>query len=399
MNGLEKYILELLSASVQDTSLKPDTDYLWEDIYKELSVQTVAMILADHIGEMKLSPEQKKNYIIAVAQNITYWNRLLYVQQTLVDELKKEQIPAAVLKGTAAAIYYPKPEYRNMGDIDLIVHPDFFQRAVQVMERLGCVNLHHKNERHENFVKDGIHIELHHYFSMLPDSTEARYLDHRIYAGLAAVEYKTIGENTFPMLPPVDNGLVLLQHISQHLESGLGLRQIMDWMFFVKSELKDDLWMNEFKDAAKKIGLKKLAEITTRMCQMYLGLDSSVTWCSNADKEACEHLMNYIMSHGNFGRKDIVSSSTVYIMYNLKHPALFFRLAQKNGSINWKILERCAWLKPFAWIYQLCRWARKGVKRDHVLSGLFHDAMIASAEDRFLDELGVRRTKIKKGNY
>ena len=44
------------------------------------------------------------------------------------------------------------------------------------------------------------------------------------------------------MFPPLENGLVLLGHINQHLEEGLGLRQILDWALYVDKALDDDAW-------------------------------------------------------------------------------------------------------------------------------------------------------------
>ena len=74
------------------------------------------------------------------------------------------------------------------------------------------------------------------------------------------------------VLPDDENGIVLLSHIRQHLESGLGLRQIIDWMMFVRSYLNDEMWFSSFHEKAQRTGLESLAVITTKMCQKYLGL-------------------------------------------------------------------------------------------------------------------------------
>lgn len=61
-----------------------------------------------------------------------------------------------------------------------------------------------------------------------------------------------------PVLPPLENGLVLLAHVNQHLGSGLGLRQILDWQMFVDAHLTDELWERGFQHAAQQIGMEKL---------------------------------------------------------------------------------------------------------------------------------------------
>ena len=45
-----------------------------------------------------------------------------------------------------------------------------------------------------------------------------------------------------PVLPSLQNGLVLMLHIVKHLKSGLGLRQIIDWMMYVDKQLDNEKW-------------------------------------------------------------------------------------------------------------------------------------------------------------
>lgn len=390
---LYQIIFPLLSNAVFGKRYVVDIGDNWEKVFRELAAQTVAAVPAEEIKSQPLSREQMKQYSLYVAQHVILWNRILHQQQILTKALCREGIVSAVLKGAAAAVYYPKPEYRCMGDIDLIVLPEDFDRAREILKHEGCVLLDANNERHESFEKDGVHIELHHYFSTLHEEERARYLDQRILEGLRRVEYRKLGGYTFPKLPAVENGLVLLQHMCQHLESGLGLRQIMDWMLYVDAELTDELWEAEFEAAAERIGLKKLAVVSARMCQMYLGLTKERTWCKDADSVLCRQLIEYVIRHGNFGRKDRFGSIMVPILNSLRNPAAFFRMAQKSGCLNWKVLDRHPWLSPVAWLYQLCRWARKGLRYDRKGRSVFRAVRHAGKEDQFLDSLGVRRRK------
>lgn len=49
-----------------------------------------------------------------------------------------------------------------------------------------------------------------------------------------------------------------------HLKSGLGLRQVIDWMMYVNKELDDDFWENGFGTAAVDASMDKLAVTVTR---------------------------------------------------------------------------------------------------------------------------------------
>ena len=97
------------------------------------------------------------------------------------------------------------------------------------------------------------------------------------------------------MFPPLENVLVLLEHINQHLEKGLGLRQILDWALYVDKALDDDTWEHTFAPVVHRLGLDRLAITVTRMCQLYLGLRPDITWCASADEKVCDSLMKGLM--------------------------------------------------------------------------------------------------------
>ena len=116
-------------------------------------------------------------------------------------------------------------------------------------------------ERETGFIKNDIIVELHRSFAKLNNADHARYLDDLIITNI----------NPTHELPDPVNGLVILEHISQHLVNGLGLRQIIDWMMFTDKCLPDEKWP-EFREMAQKTGMEKLAVVVTRMCEIYLGL-------------------------------------------------------------------------------------------------------------------------------
>ena len=205
------------------------------------------------------------------------------------------------------------------------------------------------------------------------------------------------------MLSKLERGLICLSHISQHMEGGLGLRQIMDWMLYVHAVVDDAYWIDVFEKEVEKIGLKQLAIVTTRMCQIYFGLPDSITWCKNADANLCEELMDYIMNNGNFGGKDAMSHKTMFVLRIMRRPRQFFASLQLAGSKTWKLLRKYPWLKPFAWIYQLFRWANRGLRRKDFAKNMVKDMKKARREDVFFDNLGVvrryRGLNNKKGKH
>ncbi len=285
----EQAMCALLKKSLFGIPFQPPLDTDWQPLLDEAKQQMI-------IGLVKGNWETESAKIMANSI------RILHAENELVAILQAHDIPFAILKGTAVAFYYPKPLLRTMGDIDFIVPQKHFNEAAELLENNGyqiTQPMSSKSPRHAGYVKNGIEFELHHHFSY-PDLDIEEY----IIDGLKRTETVSIGANCFPILPSLANGLVILAHIRSHLKSGLGLRQVIDWMMYVDKVLDDAFWKNEFEAVAVSKGLDSLAKTLTHMCQLYLGLSDRITWCMGADPVRCEKLMSLLFPLGtSVGRR------------------------------------------------------------------------------------------------
>lgn len=354
-------------------------------VYKELTAHGIECMVAEVWNEFSLLNQQE--LICAVAQNIGNWHKLMLLQNDLVEILQEAQIPFVILKGAAVNCYYPIPEYRRMGDIDVIVNPNEFRHADHVLQERGYKVIG-ESERHKEFVKQGKLVELHKRFVVIEDEEKKKKLDNRIFEKIEFAEMKSIGDYTFPVLPKLENGLTLLYHICQHLEIGLGLRQILDWMYYVDSELNDEFWDSCFQLEAKELGMEKLAVVVTRMCQKYLGLRQSIKWCEQADDALCDELMALIMESGNFGRKLTKVEHKLSRTGSLKS---FFALLQEYGVRNWKAIEKYSFLKGFAWLYQLTKYINIYFENKLSFMKVINDMRRSRKKSKLLSSLGVTR--------
>ncbi|MBR4501429.1 MAG: nucleotidyltransferase family protein [Clostridia bacterium] len=364
-----------------------------ENVYSELKLHCILGLAAPVLPELSLEPALYDRWLKSIIYQVGRYYCYLEAQSTL-----PVTVPYVILKGTAAADYYPCPEYRTFGDIDIMVKREDYRAACDMMLEDGYLECTSEGNadrgRHREFVKKNISVEVHAFFALLNDEKAAEYLD------------ELIEENIGPShkLPDAVNGLVLLEHISQHLEEGLGLRQIIDWMMFVDKCLPDEKWP-EFQPMAQKIGLEKLAVITTRMCEVYLGLPER-KWCSDAKGYYCEELMLYILSCGNFGNKRIDDLFDYNVTTFSEATTLKKTIAmlQRRGMINWEAARKHRIIQPFAWIYQLVRYFFKGFKRHDSISQFKKEHREARRRNELFDVLGVRQKSkdlfiYKEGKY
>ena len=368
---------------------------LWPAVRAELVAQSVVGYPANAVESLALSPSDQAEYLARVGKNLSSWYRLMMTQDRVLSAFRQADIPVVVLKGAAAAVNYPQPNGRSMGDIDLIVPPKHFDQAFSLLERLGWVNdtSFEVNPRHTGFKKaDCPEIELHRFFSTCTNKQQANYLDQAIYNAISRATWEDVAGFNVPVLPPLENGLVLLAHVNQHLGSGLGLRQILDWQMFVAAHLTDELWDAGFQHAAQQIGMEKLAFTTTLLCRSYLGLQTSATWFDHADAQLANDLLLYIMRKGNMGRKvEHGAQTTRTVLHNFRSPAALVRYLYDGGRVHWAPACKHAWLAPAACLYQVGHIVRKGLARNVKVSDLANDARCAQKDVELLKRLEVTR--------
>ena len=374
----QEALLNLIQKSQFESSENMRFDGVdWNEVYNEASFQTVLGIVAHEGPDRYLDEKWQQVQFSQMASYIRYCHA--------EDELKKvlgdARIPFLVLKGNAAAISYKEPSRRAMGDIDFLVPQDRYDDVEELLEASGYIK-DHDNGRHAEYKKNGMSFEPHRHYSHDVDIED--YLIEDLKTPIIA----RIEDHSFPMLSTLTNGLVLLDHMRRHLKSGLGLRQVIDWMMYVYRNLDDEYWENEFSRVAKEKKMDKLAVTATRMCQMYLGLPETITWCKGADEKTCEELMECLLASGNFGRKNGKGNSVETVSTNMKRKGLF-RWLQYAGKFNWEAYHRHHWLKPFCWLYQIFRYAKQGVKTGRNRKQIRGDLDRSKERFELLKKLGI----------
>lgn len=310
-------------------------------IREELQVQAVEGLTASvYQNEDKLKYKMARQFL---------W--MARIQEDTVRRLQSHGIPVAVIKGTASGIYYPEPFLRTYGDIDLLVPSEHYTTAIHLMLRNGFMQKGEIGSSHTALYKGGYLFELHQRIPGLESVTEGKFILHYILSGLDHIQTGNIkNPNTFfPMLPWQQHGLELIWHFRAHLYNGIGLRHVIDWMMFVHHYLDDAAFL-DYQRILENAGLLILAKTVTRMCQLFLGLEESITWCRDAGDELCTELMDYILGQGNFGKKR-QDDKTIKVLSNYRTPKSIYKGMQNRGLYSWEALKKYPFLRPFAWLY------------------------------------------------
>ena len=335
----------------------------WNAVYAEMKEHAIAFLAQKWLenGAKKTGMDEalRNEWLRGCMRQQVRWIQIMGAQERLLNVLAENQIECVIIKGAAAAINYPQPSLRAMGDIDFLVKRADYERAAKVLEENGYEQEHGHNVSHHHYGyrKDGVSFELHRRLGIVQESDEATLA--LFEDGIARRQMVQIGTFRYPILPAELNGLVLMFHINQHLRSGLGLRQIIDWMMYL--DRNDNL--QELLPLFRQTGMEKLALTVTAMCREYLGLGGmSEETGEVAAREALvidpgayptQELMDYIYEKGNFGTKSGEEGKIASVFLIATSPLQLFKRLQAGGLSRWKAAGKYRFLRPFAWIYQI----------------------------------------------
>lgn len=199
----------------------------WWGLFRLLQANHVAALTADTVARLEV-PREVKIPWLAERDKAERWHSYQEeVQQEIVDCMQKAGIETLVLKGTRLSQYYPQPELREFGDLDLYFY-DKHDEADEVAHRQLKVTVSNQAHHHSKYNYRGVTVESH--YDLL--NTHYPPSNRRYEARLK----KLIGTPTFEVL-------FLLRHMAGHFAaSRITLRDLVDWHLLMKAEKGNVDW-------------------------------------------------------------------------------------------------------------------------------------------------------------
>lgn len=278
-------------------------------------------------------------------------NKLLDERCYEVGKLFEEQgFEYCILKGQGNALLYPEPSLRTPGDVDIwlnIGNPKACDHSVkEIIRRVRLVNPHGRAEYHHIDYGDynGVEVEVHYRPSfsnnLIYDRRLQKWFNAR--AGHQFAHIVAIPGNAGSICVPTFefNVVFLLSHIYRHLlQEGIGLRQMIDYYYLLKSNTNRPNDMN-YNEILRYLGLKKIAGAVMWVLHEKLGLDKKYL-IAPMDAKRGELLLNEILRGGNFGHYDTVNrTASTRFKKNVQRIKRDFRMARYFPS-------ECLWEPVF----------------------------------------------------
>ena len=199
--------------------------------------------LLPHVADVMLTIPEVASRMSAQAveklQDITMGNMVMHATSNntlilVVNTLREHGVEPVLLKGQGLASYYPVPQLRSCGDLDIYVGAENYMKAYDALAPIAT-----KIDSREQLLGEGKHfhmfignstLEIHRYTEVLPSPSKNRIYQQFALDGLnkelVQVEFPHVTINT-----PADtyNIYYVFNHFFNHvLSSGVVLRQLFD---------------------------------------------------------------------------------------------------------------------------------------------------------------------------
>lgn len=298
-----------------------------------------------------LEEGEKRRLETLSRQTVRQGYRLLFLTKHLTEALNEEHIPVVVLKGCGVAAWYPVPELRKAGDIDLQVREAELDAAYDVLAKRGyrISEVQHANHHRVCSSQEGIDVELHVIPAEPFSDTKVNdrmkelsedFVQQRVYRECMGV--------TFPVLSDAYQAIQLLLHMLQHfLRAGFGLKLLCDWTVFWNGQHENGTW-EAFEQLAESFGILEFARTVTESCVDFMGLHMVIPErCQN--KKLAEEFLSDVFDSEEFGK---ASTDRMVIVQGTGLKA-YWKEFHYQMKMNHPKASRCILFWPILWVVTL----------------------------------------------
>lgn len=311
----ERQFLALLSAGLGNETFDKElfVNVDWHNIASIAKSQTVLSIILDGLTSQNIVKPDRFTLIecIGLQRAIEVENdRQNFAVTDIVSKYKAAGLDPILLKGQSVAIYYDNPSHRQPGDIDLYF-PDGYERANALAESWTGALKHEETIHHKSYTVKGIELENHkEYVLFYSKRNEERwgYVRNellKVCTECLLLKSKNGEESCIKTFNPQMNAIYLYLHLQHHLlQTGIGLRQICDWVCLWKKREKD-IDKDLFLQIVDILPVKRCMTALTWIVVNYLGLDEGIIPLNiktDIARKDGELLLRDILDSGNFGR-------------------------------------------------------------------------------------------------
>ena len=345
MNTMQTGVITLLKSAVTQQSYQLPDEFDLEAAYPKLKRHHMAATIFD--GAVLCGIPQEKPVMQRLVQSscksLLVSERQMRVTNRICAAFDQHGIDYMPLKGCRMKLLYPRPELRMMGDVDILVRMEQYDRIKPIMKSLGLaegdVTDHELHWRSKNLL-----VELH--SRLIPSYNKDFYAYFGDGWKLAVRQ-----EGTRYAMTPEDEMVFLFTHFAKHYrDGGIGCRYVLDLWVFLRNN--PDMDEEKVQQELEKLQLREFYENIRQLIRV---------WFEGAPSdEKIDFITDFIFASGSWGSADSKVTSIgvrdrhhkgnfrAKLVYILRH--VFPGVRTLRGK--YRVLQRAPWMLPLVWIYR-----------------------------------------------
>lgn len=253
------------------------------------------------------------------------------------DEAQIDYMP---LKGCRMKALYPKPELRLMGDADILIRMEQYEKIRPIMEESGFTE-GSESDHELHWISPELHVELHK--RLIPSYNR----DFHAYFGDGWQLAKVIDGVRYAMAPE-DEMVYLFTHFAKHYrDGGIGCRHMVDlWVYRRANPNLDEGYMEA---ELEKLGLLEFYRNILRLIDFW--------FCDGTSDDKLEFMTEYIFAAGSWGNMEermIAETLRDTKRWHTGGKAAYIRRKLFPGVTvlkgKYTVLKKAPWLLPVVWL-------------------------------------------------
>ncbi len=336
-----KLTSELVKAGFgnQDCKIEIPEEITYEEIIEYAKAAEMEYVLLSPLVKMGIPTELLGKVRQRLIESTLATLAQVKAAQELEEAYEKEGIRFHMLKGTVLKSIYPKPEIREMSDIDVMIYDESLDRAEEVAKSLGYKMFqsvkHHVIYEKPPFLILEIHWSL---YDKNVDRDQDTYFNDSVRAKLKP------GTKSTYEFSKEDFYVYMIAHMAKHFyENGCGIRNLMD-IYVYQDKYADVMDMKYLEAELKKCGLFEFESQMKSLAEV---------WIEGKEPSQFEkNLFSYMLDSGIYGKAvngiwGQIAKQEEADGSNMKMNYYFPPLSYMKENYKW--LEKMPFLLPAAW--------------------------------------------------
>ncbi len=378
MNTVHRGILTLIRSALTDEKLALPNDFTLEqadELIRKQSLLPMAYQGAYNCG-VPVDSEIMKRYQQAYYQILMRSERQLGAVEKICTAFEENGIDHMPLKGSVLKKMYPKPEFRPMGDADILIRNEQYTAVRSAMSALGF----HEglaSDHDYTWTNEHLLVEIHNcLFSQHQPVFRAYFED-----GWCRAQVKQGHKHS---LAPEDEYVYIFAHMAKHFQlSGIGARQMIDLYVYRRAHpMMDEAKIESVLDRMHLLAFYHNIKIMLAV------------WFEDRPTDSVTDVItDFVFSSGNFG----TTANKMYADEALKNKSNRETRNAKQKSLirtlfpplwylqlSYNILYKAPVLLPLFWVvrwFDVLLHRRKNIsKKFKIIQGMTDDKVEEYAE-------------------